>query len=440
MWGAALAFIGLGLTLIGGYQKGVAAGLAVNELIATLDSAIIGLQNQIEGIEGFVDESGQGTRLGTIEGSRARESRQADEVLEETRTDILAKEQEFIEKDDNYESKLEMDIKARFDRHEIDQAEYDRQIANIPINRQLALDEIELQKAQAGEKKALTIQQLRDRAAAGDIEAERKIAQINGNRDLFLSQTKDQAILTLNRQGEQGEFQVGRAVQEERTAVGKEVARLAATAVRRTGSPLLALRQIERAAREGTVEAKREALFGIRSATQSVKDKVVQARDQAGDNVEDVMAANVMEDMQLEQQIEQTELTFTQTYENLEFSILQTNTRFDQDLAALEAQKHAEDVNYQADVGQLRKDAAMAYDQLERDLNSAVLTNTQAKQDINQQADLLTQEYRRNLAEAQRHRTNLQENRHQIGLAAAFGAVPGLLSAASSFVGAMGIV
>ena len=416
-----LTIIGLGLVIISADQRVVATRQKIKELIADLDSAIAGLNERIAGVET----------------TRALDVTQADQDLEIERTRILAEEKELIEADDAYDSRLEREIRQRLDAHEIDQAEYDRQIADLEVNRVAALAEVTRKQGQATVSRDLTIANIAERIAAGDIEAQRQVDQIVENRDAFLARTKDEAVLALNAAGPQVEYTTGRALADAAMERGQAVARIAGSAVLRSGSPLLALRQIEKDAKEKAAAEGREARYGIQRTEMGAKQTVVEAREKATDSTEDIMAQNAMQDMELEQQREKAELDFLQTYADLEASRDTVNRQAQQDAATLRAQQDAEDTDYLADIEDLRADARIAKDGLDATLAAAITQTTQVKESINTAADLLTQEYRRNLGDAARHRKNLKENSFSILVAAAVGGVSDILKTAGTFLGTL---
>lgn len=406
---AVLAFLGFGAAFIGAFQKAAAADMKVKELLDDLASAKAGLENQLQ----------------AAEADRTRETAQADETLERERTRILAEEAAVA-------AELEAEIRQAEARHEISDEEAKRRIDALKANKEAALEDVEREKAQLATSRELTVQNLRDRIAAGDVEADRKAGQILENRDQFIAKTKDSAILTLNAQGEQMEYALGKAVTAEAMEVGQAAARIAASAVRRSGTPLLALRQVERAAREEAEATAREARYEIRGTALGTRQKVVGAREEAEAKTEDVMAALALSTQELEDQIERAELDYAQTYANLEASKADIIREAEQDIAAAEAADRAEDIDYQQEIEDLKREAEDAKRRLQDELASAIEANKQRKEDITAEADLLTKEYRRNLADIARKQTELQKNRLSIVLGAAFGATSDVLTSAGS--------
>jgi len=414
-----LAILGMFVALTAAAMKMDAAEDDIDAMIEDLDSAIAGLNEQIE----------------AVETDRTREIAQADALLEAEKTRIAAEKLEVtIDESDAYTSRVEQELADLLEKHEIDQDEYDRRKAAVEENRAAEREKIELAKKQALESKDQSLGQLTKRAEEGDVESARKVSQITAKRDQFLAQTKDEAILTLNRAGQQAEYEVGGSKEEAALKAGEARAGLAATAVRATGSPLLALRQVEKAAREEQREAEREARYNVQATAMGYAQEVGSARTEAEQSIEDVMAANALADKELERTREDSELAFKQTYENLEASTADVERQAKQETAELAYQEKAEDTQYKQEAARIKNEARIAAEQLDRDLNTAILQTEQAKEDIQDQADILTQEYRRNLADAQRHKTNLVTNRSSIVAAAGVGAVSSILSAASGFI------
>jgi len=111
-------------------------------------------------------------------------------------------------------------------------------------------------------------------------------------------------------------------------------------------------------------------------------------------DIDDVMAENVMADTQMQDQIEQAQLSYANTHANLEASQV--------------------DINRMA-----AQDAATATATLEADLAAAILANTQRKDNVTAQADVLTAKYRQQLSDLGTKKSTLQTNRQGI-LATAF--------------------
>jgi hypothetical protein len=414
-----LAILGMFVALTAAAMKMDAAEDDIDAMIEDLDSAIAGLNEQIE----------------AVETDRTREIAQADALLEAEKTRIAAEKLEVtIDESDAYTSRVEQELADLLEKHEIDQDEYDRRKAAVEENRAAEREKIELAKKQALESKDQSLGQLTKRAEEGDVESARKVSQITAKRDQFLAQTKDEAILTLNRAGQQAEYEVGVPKEEASLKAGEARAGLAATAVRATGSPLLALRQVEKAARAEQQEAERQARYTVQATAMGYAQEVGSARTEAEQSVEDVMAANALADKELERTREDTELAFRQTYENLEASTADVERQAKQETAELAYQEKTEDTQYKQEAARIKNEARLAAEQLDRDLNTAILQTDQAKEDIQDQADILTQQYRRSLADAARHKTNLVTNRSSIVAAAGVGAVSSILTAASGFI------
>ncbi|MFA4972525.1 MAG: hypothetical protein WC683_07910 [bacterium] len=414
MIGAVLAFLSFGAAFIGAFQKAAAADMKVKELLADLESAIDGLNQQII----------------AVEHSRDRELTQADDALKVERDRILAEDADVV-------ADLEEDIRQREEQHLLSAEEAETQRANLEANKKAALERNALDLEQAAAKRELTIENLAERIAAGDVEAEREVGQITAKRDEFLAQTKDEAILTLNRAGEQVEYKTGRVRVETALEIGEANARIAGSYVRKSGSPLLAIRQVEEEAKAARREEEQQAAYGIQASAMGFGQKVVSARTEAEQSVEDVMAQNALQDMELDQARERAEQDWAHTYANLTASAADIEREAVQSAAAIEAKLKAEDLDYQQDIEDLKNAAADERRRLQAELDAKILATTQAKEDIQQEADILTAEYRRNLTDVERHRKDLVTNRFSIVAAAAFGATSGVLSSTESLLASL---
>lgn len=406
-----LDVVKLGLSIGGMVMAGKAADQRVTELIGEIDSATEFLGLEIE----------------AVAKERDREIAQADETLERERTRILAEEAEVAQT-------LELDIRERLSQHEISEEQAERELANIEANRIAAIEAAERGMQQATESRALTVANLGARIVAGDLEAQRKAAQIVESRDLFISQTRDEAIVVLNKHAGDALYGITAAGAQAAQQVGGATAALASTAVRRTGTPLLALRQVEEQAKAAAAQTEREARFQTTSSAMGYGQQVVGARVKAEQDIETTMAQQALEDQSLNDQIEQAELSFTHTYANLQASIVDINRLAEQDLAAKKAAAAAEETDYLLDIERLELQAAQATAALEAELAAAIEANKHRKEDVIGQADVLTQKYRHQITELGTKRQNLVNNRASIVWTAALTGSSDVLSSTSDLI------
>jgi len=222
----------------------------------------------------------------------------------------------------------------------------DRKTRDLMENKDAAIAEAVRQQTQLLTAHDVTLDQLLAQAQAADVEATRKVAQIQKTSEEMLGFTRDQAIIQMNEAGAQGRFDIGRQAFESYLEVARVEASASVSGVRRSGSPLLALRQTAMLEREnvervtGRVES---ALLGEATETTA---RLAQLKSGAQADIENVAASNLLFDQGLERQRQNAELAYIQTYENLEATKTDVNRQFRQDAAAYDSERAAALMRY----------------------------------------------------------------------------------------------
>ncbi len=357
----------------------------------------------------------------------------------------------------------------------------DRQSADLTENRDAAVAEITRNLAELVATRDNSLTGIRARAAYGEAEAVRKIGEMQANEEQILRQITDRTTLELNRATSQARFEVTRAEEGATIAKGAAVARAAGSNLRRAGTPLMALRQQERAASEEIEQIRKTGEYGLRSTLLTATQQMGATRLQAQQAIAGIRGEKAGEDLALRLEQSRIELQFEQTSAGIEATrldlfrqhrqqsaafaaereasveqqaqgqaglsaegrtLLETTSQklaevasrragselgFSQTADQIRAQSQAEQTVFGFDIANLRQSAAEAMRGLQDKLKTSVLENRQMTEDIQAESDVLTAQYRRNIAESLRKRNYIASVGSQLVTNANWGQVATIL-------------
>jgi hypothetical protein len=360
-----------------------------------------------------------------------------------------------------------------------------QQEADLQTNKDARIADLTRQQEEAAARKDMTLESLTAQAAAGDVEAARKVEQIGKTLVEMKGNVTDAAIIQMNEAGDQNKFDIGKLTTEQMQANAKMVAGLAASGIKRSGTPLMALHDASQQLQETLVRAGAKADASMVGAQTETAAKINTLRSTAQGNIEDVAAANLAFDQGLDRDRAKTVLEFTQTYAGLVASKADVERQTIQDTARLEASKAAEsqleaqrsagltaagvtgalqhtaaddaftsesaaiDLTASQSTTRLAGQEAVAaqtYTNEQTNIQAAAtehqrvllqtLTTNQA--DITAAASLATAGMQRQITESTRQRNLLNANRNSIVAAAALGGISEILTSANTFLTTLG--
>jgi hypothetical protein len=152
-------------------------------------------------------------------------------------------------------------------------------------------------------------------------EAIRRQLQIVAARDFQIATTKEKAVLDLTEGEAATRFNIGQQISESGKVTGEAIVKSAQSGVRRAGTPMLAIRNVEDEERAKVAREQASSDYQMLTSEMSTRHSVVGARLNAQQNIDDIEAQHLLTDKSLEDKADGVELTFESNYSNAQFSM-----------------------------------------------------------------------------------------------------------------------